>query len=51
MEEKIREQIRYVCESTLERGTGREKVKNRIRTKKGRQKLGERCQFESQRER
>lgn len=49
----MEEKIRYVCvrENVLESGTEREKVKNRKRTKKGRQKVGERCLFASQRER
>ncbi len=35
----------------LKSGTEREKVKNRKRTKTGRQKVGERCLFAGQRER
>lgn len=37
MEEKTREQIRYVCE---ERGTEREKVKNRKKDKERKTKSG-----------
>lgn len=51
MEKKTREQIKYVYVCVLESGTEREKAKNRNRTKKGRQKVGERCQFMRQRER
>lgn len=48
MEEKIREQIRGVCEGVCSRERQSGEVKNRKRKE---DKKRERCQFESQRER